>query len=305
MGFKSKIKDKTLSDAEKRKYKGLSETYKFSVNGPFGKLIEPSSWTYDPFIGLSCTIGNQFEILMLIEDLIIGGITPISANTDGITCLLNKSLEKDYYRICQEWEVKVGNSEEGKGKLEYVEYSKLVQLSVNGYLAVKSDGTVKKKKEFLTDYLLEKNKSNRVVALALEQYFVHGKDIEEFITTHDNIFDFCIGAKSSKNYHYETIDRGGKDVYNRMIRYYVSKNGKKLYKIKNPECETDGPEISQCEAGEWKCTIANLIDKTKPILEYNIDFSYYIQKAEERIFAIERGYKRRGAKPDKNQLSLF
>lgn len=301
---KAKIKDKSLSEKERTKYKGLSEMYKLALNGGgFGKTNEKNSWQYDPFVQFSCTIGNQFEILMLIEDLLIEGITTISANTDGIVCLFPKNLIAVYNEVCKKWEEKVGNTEQGK--LEFTEYKKIAQLSVNGYLAVKSDGEIKKKKEFLTDYELHKNKSNKVVALALEQYFVHGKNIREFITSHRNIFDFCIGVKASKDFHYETIDKEGKkDIYHRLIRYYVSTDGKKLLKIKNPDSEADGNEVSQCEAGEWKCTVANLIDKEKPIEEYNINYEYYIEKAEERASSIERGRKRKG-RVDPNQTSLF
>lgn len=303
--YKDMSKNWSILESERQKWKGLTETFKMALNaGGFGKTNEVNSWQFDPFVQFSCTIGNQFEILMLIEDLLMIGIHTISANTDGIVCLFERSKLDSYYQVCKEWEKKVGNTEHGK--LEFTEYKKLVQLSINGYLAVKSDGKVKKKKEFLTEFLLEKNKSNRVVALALEQYFVHGKDIAEFILGHQNIFDFCIGAKSSIDYHYETIDKEGKrEVYDRMIRYYVSTNGKKLLKIKNPNSEADGNEVTQCEAGEWKCTIANLIDKNKAISEYSIDYEYYIHKAEERAYAVEKGGKRKGGKPDKNQLSLF
>lgn len=291
--------------AEKRKIKGLSETFKLALNGGgFGMTNLSTSWQFDPFVQFSCTIGNQFEILMLIEDLLLEGIRTISANTDGIVCLFDKDKEEKYKAVCAEWERKVGNTQHGK--LEFADYTKIVQLSVNGYLAIKSDGSVKKKKEFLTDYLLEKNKSHRVVALALEQYFVHGKDVIEFIGNHQNIFDFCIGAKASTDYHYETIDKNGhKEVYDRMIRYYVATNGKKLYKIKNANSEADGNDVTNCEAGGWKCTIANKINKDVHISFYEIDYAYYINKALERIDALERGGKRKGGRPNPNQVSLF
>lgn len=241
---------------------------------------------------------------MLIEDLMVEGIQTISANTDGIVCLFDKGLELKYYDTCFAWERKVGNHEQGK--LEYTEYSKLIQATVNDYLAIKSDGEIKKKGDFLTSSLLEKNKSRRIINLALEKYFVEGEDAAETIRNHSNIFDFCVGAKASREYHYETIDKEGKrDTYHRMIRYFVSTDGKKLLKMKNPDVESDGNDVTQCEAGEWKCTVANLINKQKPIAEYNINYEYYIQKAEERIFAIEKGRKRKGSKPDPNQTSLF
>lgn len=304
IAFKRMIKDPSLGAAEKRKMKGLSEMYKLSLNGGgFGKTNERNSWQYDPFVQFSCTIGNQFEILMLIEDLMLGGIQTISANTDGIVCLFNETQIESYYEICENWEKKVGNFEQGK--LEYTQYEKMIQATVNDYLAIKVDGEVKKKGDFLTSFLLEKNKSRKIINIAVEKWFVEGIRPGITITGHRNIFDFCVGVKSSRNYHYETIDKNGKtEVYHRMIRYYVSTDGKKLLKIKNPDVETDGPGISQCEAGEWKCTVANQINQSRPIEEYNIDYEYYIQKAEERIYAIENGRKRKGS-VDPNQISLF
>lgn len=302
--YKSAIKNET-DPRKKRKLKGLSETFKLALNGGgFGKTNEKNSWQYDPFVQFQCTIGNQFEILMLIEMLQVAGIQTISANTDGIVCLFDRSLLDKYYEVCAQWEGIVGNTEQGK--LEYTEYKKIIQATVNDYLAIKVDGEVKKKGDFLTVFPLEKNKSRKVINIAMEKYFVNDVPVEETIKNHDNIFDFCVGAKASRDYHYETINTEGKrDLYHRMIRYYVSNDGKKLIKVKNPECETDGPDVSQCEAGEWKCTVSNLVDKNCPLGEYSINYSYYIQKAEERIYAIEKGRKRKGQKPNPNQISLF
>lgn len=301
--YKQLSKDQGLSSQERKKYKGLSETFKLALNGGgFGKTNERNSWQYDPFVHFSCTIGNQFEILMLIEELEINGIHVISANTDGIVCLFNRSQLDKYYEICHEWENKVGNSEQGR--LEFTEYKKIVQLSVNGYLAIKVDGEVKKKKEFLTEHELHKNKSRRVIALALEKYFVDGIPVEETIKNHRNIFNFCIGVRGNKDYHYENKGKDGSvEIHDKMLRYYVSKDGKKLFRIKNEGSEADGPDISQAEAGKWRCTTANKIDKDVPIEKYNIDYSYYIEIAEERIRALETG--RKGGSTDKNQTSLF
>ena len=287
------------------KYIGLAELFKFALNGGgFGKTGERDSWQYYPFVHFSCTIGNQFEILMLIEELEINGIHVISANTDGVVVLAKKSHKELYRSICREWEKKVGN--DVHGRLEFTEYTKLIQLSVNGYLAVKTDGKVKKKKEFLTDPLLEKNKSRRIVALALEKYFVHDIPVEETITGHKNIFDFCIGVKSNKDYHYESVDKlGNKKLYHSVVRYFVSENGNKLLKVKNAGSEADGVDVSECEAGEWKCTVANTVDRDDHIKSYKINYEYYIQKAKERIGDLEAGRKRKRIPINKNQLTLF
>lgn len=303
--YKAKLKELQEGTPEYQKYKGLSEFLKLALNGGgFGKLNESTDWQYDPFCAFSCTIGNQFEILMLIEYLELAGIHVVSANTDGIVCLFDKDKLDTYYEVCHKWEKVVGN--ENYGKLEYTEYKKLVQLSVNGYLAVKTDGKVKKKKEFLTDYELHKNKSRRILALAMEKYFVEGIDPEDFIMNHDNIMDFCIGVKATSNYHYESVERQGeREIHNKMTRYFISTNGQKLLKIKNEDSEADGNEVSECDAGHWKSTVANVINGSTPIKDYNIDYSYYIRKTRERIMSIERGKKAKHTIFNKNQLSMF
>jgi len=288
-------------------FKGLADMYKLSLNGGFGKTNERTNWQYDPFVHFRCTIGNQFEILMLIEAMEIGGIHVISANTDGIVSYYPEELDKKYHQICNWWEMKVGN--DVQGKLEFAEYHKLVQGSVNDYLAIKDDGKVKKKGDFLTEvdraFDLNKNLSRRIIPIALEAYFTKGTPVAETIKNHKNIFDFCIGVKASKDYHYETIQDGEKRVYHRLVRYYVAKGGGKLLKIKNDDSEADGSAISQCEAGIWKCIVANQIDKSKAIGEYNIDYNYYIQKAEERILSLESGSKKKKINNNPNQQKLF
>jgi hypothetical protein len=287
------------------KYDGLAYMFKFALNGGgFGMTNQKDNWQYYPFAHFSCTIGNQFEILMLIEWLEVAGIHVISANTDGIVVLAKKSQKEQYRQICHEWEKRVGN--DVHGRLEFTEYKKLVQLSVNGYLAIKADGKVKKKKEFLTEPLLEKNKSRRIVALALENYFVHGIPPEQTILNHKNIFDFCIGVKSNRDYHYEAISKDGTiKKYYSVVRYYVSQRGDKLLKIKNPGSEADGPDSLECEAGGWLCTVANTINEGDHIKAYKINYDYYIQLANQRIGDLEAGRKRKKIVVDKNQLTLF
>jgi hypothetical protein len=298
-----RLEYKPLAKKDK-KFKGLSDMFKLALNGGgFGKTNDRSNWQYDPFVHFKCTIGNQFEILMLIESLEIAGIHVISANTDGIVCYFPEELDSTYYKICQEWEVKVGNNIQGK--LEFTEYEKLIQSSVNDYLAIKTDGEVKKKGDFCTSFELHKNPSRRIIAIALEKYFVKGISVEETITSHNRIYDFCVGVKASKDYHYEANSKEGTNTYNRLVRYFVSTNGSKLFKVKNEGSESEGASRSQCEAGSWKCTIANEIQETKAIKDYHIDYSYYIQKAKERILSLESGRKVKGIDNNPNQTSLF
>lgn len=293
-------------DDKRRKLKGLSEMLKLAINGGFGKTKEQTNWQYDPVVTFKCTIGNQFEILMLIEMMEMRGIHCISANTDGIVCLFDKSLDKVYYEVAHEWERIVGNDKQGK--LEFVDYRKLIQTTVNDYIAIKANGKTKKKGDFLTYTELHKNKSKIVIAKAYEKYFTEGIPVAKTIIDHKNIFDFCIGVKSSRDYHYETISKTGEStIYDRMIRYYVSNSGNKLIKVKNDGSEADGNDITNCEAGGWKCTIANNIDENIPIEKYNINYKYYIDKAEEVISDLERSIQKKGKRPpnNPNQTSMF
>ena len=71
---------------------------------------------------------------------------------DGIVCLFDKSLDELYYKICKDWEVLVGN--DTLGQLEYVDYSALIQTSVNDYIAVKTNGDFKCKGDFTSEFEL-------------------------------------------------------------------------------------------------------------------------------------------------------
>lgn len=302
---------KTKGKTDKRA-KGIAEMLKLSLNGGgFGKLNEPSNWQYDPFAAFSCTIGNQFEILMLIEALEIeGGIHVISANTDGIVCLFDKSKLDTYYKICHEWEAKVGNTE--MGQLEYTEYTKMVQKSVNDYLAIPKDPEekIKKKGDFMTEFELNKNRSKRILPLIYENYFVRGIQSEQTIRNHVHLSDFCSGLKASRNYHYEAINTedSTRIIYNRVVRYYISVQGKLLVKIKNEGSEATGPEISNVEArdyGHWSTTECNNY-RTRLAADVSIDYKFYLDKANEFIRSIEANSKK-GKKTifNKDQTSLF
>jgi hypothetical protein len=179
--------------------------------------------------------------------------------------------------------------------LEHNTYSKLVLGDVNNYIAVDEKGKSKCKGRFEYDNLaLHKNKSFLIIPKAVHAYFVEGKDPEEFIKSHTNIFDFCGGVKIKGDWRFEErlLEDG---VYKEKplqhtIRYYVSKTGSKIMKRNN----SDGRDI-QVEAGKWLQTL--YIDhEEKPISDYNINYDYYVNKVRKEIESLD---------PSTNQLSLF
>lgn len=294
-----------------KRAKGIAEMLKLSLNGGgFGMTNVDTNWQYDPFVQFSCTIGNQFEILMLIEMLEVVGIHVISANTDGIVCLFPKEKEEDYKRVCSEWEVIVGNTK--MGQLEFADYSKMIQSSVNDYIAIKIDGEVKKKGDFVTDYELHKNSSRAILAIAYENYFVKGTPVETTIRGHQNLMDFCVGLKASRNYYYKSIDpeTNKEEQYTRLVRYFISDEGNNLVKVKKEGSEATGPEISKCEAREFGYWWTTEVNNFKPstIERWGINYEYYIEKASTLISSIERGRKKSKTKKiytNKAQQNLF
>lgn len=330
--FTKRLELKPQSKTSKR-IKGIVGALKLAVNSVYGKSSDMTSWIYDRQLTMFTTITGELSLMMLIEQYELAGIQVISANTDGVTIRIHKDLIDRMHEINEEW------CELTKYVLERTDYKKIIFSSVNDYIAIKTDGDVKKKGDFLTDFELHKNKSARVVSLALEQYYVNNIPVEDTIRNHKNIYDFAIRQKATRNFHYEGVKRstyipeeseiqkiidskweqvpfwdrkmywiseGMKQndhfpgltekemrnsiinelkrsqsnitIYNKLIRYYVSNKGEKLYKIKNEDCDTNAAQRSQVEAGEWVCTVCNYLPPTDAST-LDVNYDYYIMKA--------------------------
>lgn len=308
---------------EARPYMSVQEMLKLCLNGGYyGKLGQRGSFLEYPEGLLKICMGNQLEILMLIEMMEEAGFLVKNSNTDGIVTMFPADKEDIYNQICKDWEVAVGNTV--MGKLEFADFAGLWQENINSYIARKVDRdkegkikgySTKKKGKFLTEFELHKNKSKRIVPLALEAYFIEGKDPIEFITKHENIFDFCIAKKAAGQLHYEELlPSGGIKKHKKLIRYFVSSNGNVFMKRginnkgkpMNNNCEAIDPDYRWM--GQPKLTYFNKVYKVENFSEYQVDHSYYIMEVLERIDAIEKTNKSRKYadtfKPQ-TQTSLF
>ena len=78
---------------------------------------------------------------MLIEQYELRGIKVISANTDGVTIMIKK-CDIEVMKTINEWWCKETGYE-----LERTDYQKIIFSTVNDYLAIKTDGEIKKKGE--------------------------------------------------------------------------------------------------------------------------------------------------------------
>ncbi len=291
---KGKVAKEEKNDSEVRRLKSLEGLTKLQMNGGFyGKLGQPGSFLEYPEGVLRVCIGNQIEILMLIEALEMKGFNVVSGNTDGILTYYPLIREDEFKQICKEWEDKVGNNV--LGKLECTKFQGIWQESVNSYIAKKPDGTLKKKGRFVTTYgmpgcELNKNKSKRIIAMALEEYFGKGTDPIEFIKGHTNIMDFCIAKKAFGQLHYEELAEKT-IVHKKLIRYYASTDGH-VFKKRGINNEGD-PMDNHCEAidkdfpwmGQPLLTYFNRYEKKE---NYNINYSYYILETLKRIDKMEK-----------------
>lgn len=294
-----KEQGKKVEGVAKRFLKSLEGLTKLQMNGGYyGKLGQKGSFLEYPEGVLKVCMGNQIEILMLIEALEMVGMKVVSGNTDGILTYYPEDREKEYLEICNEWEKKVGNNI--LGKLEFAEFAGMWSANVNNYIGKKIDGSVKKKGSFVTVYgnpgnEMNKNKSGRIIPLALEDYFINNGNPINFITNHTIIYDFCIAKKAWMDLHYEELIPNAEPIiHKKLIRYFVSTDG---HVFKKRGLDQYGNTMdNHCEAQSkdfpWMkqplLTYFNRAYTVEDFKEYNIDYKYYILKTLERIDNIEK-----------------
>jgi len=293
--FEKRLELKPQAKKDKR-IAGIVGALKLAVNSVYGKSSDMQNWIYDRQLTMFTTITGELSLLMLIEQYELAGIHAISANTDGVTIKIKKSLIDKMHEINEWWSKLTGY------ELERTDYTKIIFSTVNDYLAIKTNGEVKKKGDFLTDFELHKNKSARVVPIALERYFIDGTPIDRSINTHSNVYDFAMRQRSTRDFHFEGKSDQGTRIYNKLIRYYVSNTGEKLLKVKNADSTSGAANVSQVEAGDWVMTVCNHLSPNDPL--DNINRQYYIDRAQKLVDKIEYNGRKK-IYVDPAQLSLF
>jgi hypothetical protein len=198
---------------------------KLALNGVYGDSNNQYSPFYDPQYTMTITINGQLSICMLAERLLrIPALQLIQVNTDGLTCRVPRWAEADYNAVCKQWE------QETRLDLEYARYKKMAVRDVNSYIAVGTDGKIKRKGAYEYKRQWHQDQSALIIPMAAEAALVQGTDIEQFITTHRDPFDFMIRAKAPRG---SKLMHGDAQVSN-TVRYYVAQNGAPLVKVSPP-----------------------------------------------------------------------
>ena len=217
---------------------------------------------------MSITLNGQLQLSMLAEQLMdIPDSKMLMINTDGLEIMIPRSEIDNYYKICKSWELKTRLS------LEYAVYNKLIISNCNAYIGIFSDNKVKKKGAYVTEPELHKNHSKLVVPKAVENYYLTGQSIEEYIRNHKDIFDFFLRAKIKKDNRLLAVKDEIVIELQRITRYLVTTDGYMLVKI------LSGDKQTAIDKG-FLCTPCNYLDDSIIAeLWKNINYDYYIEKA--------------------------
>lgn len=225
----ARIREERL-EAKHNGDKVKNETLKFSLNGLSGNLQNEHNFCYSPFAVMQIRINGQLLLLMLAEALSEVGCRIIQANTDGLFILLKKSKYEQIKAACKAWE------DLTKLTLEEERFEAMYQYAINDYIAVKEGYSKTKNKKliktkgmFITEVLLGKGLSPKIIPEAVINYFVDGIPVEETIKECNDIRKFLQAEKTGKQWTVEYNEQ----VQQRINRFYVSNSGYYLWKWKN------------------------------------------------------------------------
>ena len=266
--YKSLVKQRLI--AKKNNNITEANTKKIALNGTFGKLGSIYSFLYAPDLLIQVTITGQLSLLMLIERLDNAGISVKSANTDGIVCYYRTDQRRLVEEIIWNWEL------DTTYELEESEYKILASRDVNNYVAITRANKVKTKGVFApsfyasdkpTQFMLSKNPSRYVTALAVIAYLQHGTPIEDTILLCKDIRHFVSVTKVTGGAVWR-----GKEI-GKTIRFYnsteVPKDEAILYALNGNRVGT----TAGCKP------LMDLPDE----FPSDIDYGYYIDEADKLL----------------------
>lgn len=264
---------------------------KIVLNSTYGSTNDKFSFLKDRKVTVTVCINGQLLLAMLVEELslTIPDTELLMMNTDGFEIKIPRKYESTYNEICQNWMKKT------KLILEFENYKSMIIRDVNNYISIHEDDDGVKCKGFFNfdDIPLHKNKSALIVKKAIFEYFKNNTPVKDTVLNSRNIYDFCIGvrAKGKTRFYLKYLKKDTimKKYLSKTNRYFISKKGGYLIKdYGNKEAQAEAPTVSGKYVKDWKVTMFNRAYKVKDFKEYNIDYVYYIKKAKNQIYDIEK-----------------
>lgn len=313
-------------------------TLKLALNGLSGNLQNEHNFCYSPFAVMQIRINGQLLLLMLAEKLVELGCRIVQANTDGLFVLLKKSIYDKVNIVCREWEqltkltleedrfeamyqyaindyiaVKEGYA---KKKHEFRDFTAVMDPKTGDHIKYEATNAkgetyrnmdeirkdyIKTKGMFITEVLLGKGLSPKIIPEAIIKYFVDGIPVEDTVKGCTDIKKFLMSEKTGKQWHVEYMNQ----EIQRTNRFYASTDGAYLWKWKgigehyawNPSELSDMAYWSLIQEGKDPynpplvpdtkqyqnmltasgVTLLNMFDD-KPIEDRKINYRYYLRE---------------------------
>lgn len=261
---------------------------KLGLNSVYGDSNNQFSVFLDPKYTMAITINGQLLLCMLAEQMLkIDGLTVVQANTDGITVLAPRVHSNRVLSVCREWEGLTHLT------LETETYESMHIRDVNAYLAKYTQGSgggIKRKgcyrhgidiessaeiqaeqlpllRNYKGELQWHQDHSAYIIAIAAEQFLLNGVPIRDTVLSHTNALDFMMVVKTTSAF----VTYIGDTPQQRVTRYYISRDGGDMYKLKKSTGDRTGINIG------WKATECNNLDSFQP---GTINADYYIREAE-------------------------
>jgi hypothetical protein len=252
---------------------------KLALNGVYGASNDKFSIFFDPRFTMQVTISGQLLIAMLAEQLLtVPGIKTIQCNTDGITLYLPRSKKHTVDYVCGQWE------KHTKLSLEHVEYSRMYVADVNSYLAVKLDGSVKRKGRYEYELDWHKDHSALVVPKVAEKFILEGGNIMDYLRNWPDRMDFMLRAKVNRGSRLVAHSDGVDHPMERTQRYYIAEGGVDLVKIMPPTAKKPNEYRRFAIQQGWKVFCCNTI--MPDFICPPVDLRWYANEVEKLVYPI-------------------
>lgn len=191
--------------------KVVSDSLKLVLNSSFGKFGSHYSFLYSPELLIQTTLTGQLSLLMLIEMFHLAGIPTMSANTDGVVVLTDKSMGP----VVRTWQERTGMT------LEWTPYDAIYSESVNSYVAIRAGGGAKLKGTYAPGSIA-KGYQNEICVDAVVALLEHGVPIKDTVMACDDVTKFLTmrGVRDGGVWRDQQLGR--------VVRWYVSTDGEPI-----------------------------------------------------------------------------
>ena len=265
--FRKMVKERVQN---KKTNPELAQAQKIIVNSVYGLLRLPSSQLFQPTnAGIVNVLGQVATYTLAQRYSKVADI--IQMNTDAVTFKLKAGFtKKDIADIKENWEKDFNLG------LETTHFKKFVQRDVNNYIAITDNDHVKAKGALSRsqgeDVL--KNTSPRIIQVAIANYLLYDKPIEESIKEGSPLdYVFILHVQKTANLTGRILDANNQPLSFSTQRVYCSINGSPIYKERKDRSTQKFPNAPE-NAKIINGSLDNMND---------IDYTYYIELANKAL----------------------